>query len=430
MVAFAGAATGPAAYTLNTVATPHLGSIPTAGPVSSQGGPGGGTRGGFGPGGTDRDGAGFPGGTPPQGMGQTRPGGGMGEAGSASTAVVQLLQADQGSYRWAAATTGSQGAATYQLASGQPVMAIGGFTGSDPSPTLAQFQAWVAAGDVHYFVAGGGFGGGRGGQRHVLGDLDLGHPALHGHHRRRRHGLRPHEARVLTGRPPPAPRSPSPPMPRQRTAMTDLLLDPRPAARPAQVPPAGPRRRHGRRGRAGLQRGGRAAPLGRTAARLPRRRAPVRVPRHHRRQREHRRHLDGGAGAGRRAGPRPRRPPRRQGPRPRPQGGLGGVRRAGPGVHGRRPVHRPAGAAAAGGAADLGALRPRDRDAALPVQPGGPRAQARDHLPQLQPAAAGRSVGVLLGRAVRVQGDPAARSPATCCPWSRTTTGSSTPSCS
>ena len=41
-------------------------------------------------------------------------------------------------------------------------MAIGGFTGSDPSPTLAQFQAYVAAGDVHYFVAGGGFGGGGG----------------------------------------------------------------------------------------------------------------------------------------------------------------------------------------------------------------------------------------------------------------------------
>jgi hypothetical protein len=40
-------------------------------------------------------------------------------------------------------------------------MAIGGFNGSDPSPTLAQFKAWVAAGKIHYFIASGqgGFGG-------------------------------------------------------------------------------------------------------------------------------------------------------------------------------------------------------------------------------------------------------------------------------
>jgi hypothetical protein len=42
-------------------------------------------------------------------------------------------------------------------------MAIGGFNGTDPTPTLAQFQAYVAAGDIHYFIAGSrafGFGGG------------------------------------------------------------------------------------------------------------------------------------------------------------------------------------------------------------------------------------------------------------------------------
>ena len=45
-------------------------------------------------------------------------------------------------------------------------MAIGGFNGTDPSPTLAQFEAYVRAGKIHYFLAsgGGGFGGpGRGG---------------------------------------------------------------------------------------------------------------------------------------------------------------------------------------------------------------------------------------------------------------------------
>ena len=176
-VALAGAVTGPAAYTLNTVATPHTGSIVTAGPVSSTSGPGGGTRTGSGQGQTGRDGGTFPGGgTPPQGQvpaqGRTGQaaggGGGMGQSGTASTELVQLLQADAGSYRWAAATSGSQSAATYQLASEQPVMAIGGFTGSDPSPTLAQFQAYVAAGDVHYFIAGGGGGGGgRGGSSEI-----------------------------------------------------------------------------------------------------------------------------------------------------------------------------------------------------------------------------------------------------------------------
>ena len=34
-------------------------------------------------------------------------------------------------------------------------MAIGGFNGSDPSPTLAQFQQWVAEGKIHYFIAQG-----------------------------------------------------------------------------------------------------------------------------------------------------------------------------------------------------------------------------------------------------------------------------------
>ena len=44
-------------------------------------------------------------------------------------------------------------------------MAIGGFNGSDPSPTLAQFQQYVADGRIHYFIGGGigGPGGGMGG---------------------------------------------------------------------------------------------------------------------------------------------------------------------------------------------------------------------------------------------------------------------------
>ena len=58
---------------------------------------------------------------------------------------------------------GAQRAASLELASATSVIAIGGFTGSDPAPTLAQFQAFVAAGEVHYFIAGGNDGGPGGG---------------------------------------------------------------------------------------------------------------------------------------------------------------------------------------------------------------------------------------------------------------------------
>ena len=81
-------------------------------------------------------------------------------ASTPSAAVVTALKANASSYTWVAAAVGSQSAAGVQLATQQPVMAIGGFNGSDPSPTLAQFQALVSAGKIHYFLGGGGFGGG------------------------------------------------------------------------------------------------------------------------------------------------------------------------------------------------------------------------------------------------------------------------------
>jgi hypothetical protein len=42
-------------------------------------------------------------------------------------------------------------------------MPIGGFNGSDPSPTLAQFQQYVAEGKIHYFLGGGRMGRSMGG---------------------------------------------------------------------------------------------------------------------------------------------------------------------------------------------------------------------------------------------------------------------------
>jgi hypothetical protein len=190
---------GPAAYALDTVNTAHTGAIPSAGPatVGFGGGPGGG--GGFAgarPGGTQSGGTqpggtagtGFPGGQfggpggssgthagrtgrglggagATGGPGGTRgPGGGLGGNTQVSSALAKVLEQDASSYKWVAATEGSEEAAPLQLATGDAVMAIGGFNGTDPWPTLAVFKELVAKHEVHYYVGQGSqsFGGGHG----------------------------------------------------------------------------------------------------------------------------------------------------------------------------------------------------------------------------------------------------------------------------
>ncbi|MFF3502053.1 ArnT family glycosyltransferase [Streptomyces sp. NPDC003247] len=217
-VSVVAALAGPTAYTLSTVNSAHTGSIPTAGPSGASmmgGGRGGGPGGGGGMGGgmpgqqgqgQGQNGGGFPGGGFPGGGfpgggmpgqnqqngngttqnqqgqgqgqqgngfpgGQTGEGGGMGGGGAMGGLIngatvtdeaKKLLEADSDQYTWAAAAIGAQNAASYQLATGEPVMAIGGFNGTDPSPTLAQFKQYVADGKIHYFVSSGS-GGGMGG---------------------------------------------------------------------------------------------------------------------------------------------------------------------------------------------------------------------------------------------------------------------------
>ena len=194
------------AWALGTAATPHSGSIPTAvsgsdnagfstGSNSGPGGgmtgfPGAGGRTGEMPSGTRVGGTGeLPGGaggtdgeagTGAAGTGSAnkapsgeaggttgRPTGGAGFGGgtpggtSTSSALVKALE--KTTTRWAAAVISSQNATSLELASGgKAVMAMGGFTGSDPSPTLAEFEQWVKAGDITYYIAGGGMGGGGG----------------------------------------------------------------------------------------------------------------------------------------------------------------------------------------------------------------------------------------------------------------------------
>ncbi|MFL5798188.1 MAG: glycosyltransferase family 39 protein [Actinomycetota bacterium] len=179
---------GPAAYAVNTAFTPHAGAIPSAGPAVTSGsggfpGPGGGFAGG--PRGVFPGGfpgpppGGFTGGPPgtpgvgpaggtggaPGGIGQPGGLGGLLDSGTPDSALVRLLRRDASSFSWVAAMVGANGAAGVQLAVDEPVMAIGGFNGSDPYPTLPQFRTLVRQGRVHYFVGSGGFAGQRGGSQ-------------------------------------------------------------------------------------------------------------------------------------------------------------------------------------------------------------------------------------------------------------------------
>ncbi len=114
----------PTVYSVATATTPHGGAIPSAGPAR-HGGPGG---------------FGGPGGL----LASPHPG----------PALSATLAADTDDFTWAAAVIGSNNAAGYQLASGAPVMAVGGFNGTDPSPTLEEFKRHVADLQIHYFIGG------------------------------------------------------------------------------------------------------------------------------------------------------------------------------------------------------------------------------------------------------------------------------------
>ncbi|MGY4100167.1 glycosyltransferase family 39 protein [Nocardia sp. R16R-3T] len=192
VAAFAAAFTGlagPVAYSAQTISTGHEGGIVSAGPNVGRfgmfgpfpGGEGGfgGPRGGM-PGARNadgRNGAGFngargrqPGQTTMQGASEAAgnpmmggPAGGLLGASRPSAQVIAMLESNGSDYTWVAAATGSNSAAGFQLATELPVMPIGGFNGSDPSPTLDQFKQYVADGKIHYFIGSGNRGGEDGG---------------------------------------------------------------------------------------------------------------------------------------------------------------------------------------------------------------------------------------------------------------------------
>lgn len=153
-----------AAFSVSTAGTAHSGGVPTAVKTAKSGdmfgGPGG--REGKAPsgGGTKIE---LPAGVElPDGVSadDINAGKGPGEQ-KADPELIALLK--DTTTQWAAAVNGAQSQGSLQLNSGRPVIAIGGFIGTDPAPTLAQFQQWVKEGKVSYYVASGGFrpGGGK-----------------------------------------------------------------------------------------------------------------------------------------------------------------------------------------------------------------------------------------------------------------------------
>ncbi|GAC47941.1 ArnT family glycosyltransferase [Gordonia aichiensis] len=193
---------GPFAYTVDTISTAKQGSIISAGPRVEGGfGPGGGMRmgrAGFGgargmspmaggpgqpgqaaqqpgqpgqvgqqPGQPGQQGQMWQPGQSQNGTGSRSarggiggPGGGLLNGSKPSAQMLAMVNADAENFTWVAAAVGSNTASGYQLESGHSVMPIGGFNGTDPSPTLAQFQKLVEDKKIHYFIGGGGFPGG------------------------------------------------------------------------------------------------------------------------------------------------------------------------------------------------------------------------------------------------------------------------------
>lgn len=149
IMALVGSFGGTTAYSIATASIGHTGSIPTSGPTSS--GMGGGMPGAQGAGGATG------------GMGAA-PGGTASSTSTASSGESFASALSKTATKYSAATVGATTAADLMLSSDTEVLDIGGWQGSDPYPTLAQFQQMVKNGDITYFVAGMGGGGGMPGQ--------------------------------------------------------------------------------------------------------------------------------------------------------------------------------------------------------------------------------------------------------------------------
>jgi len=90
------------------------------------------------------------------------PGGGGPGMGEVSSQLTTYLKAHRDGATWLVAVTNAQSASSIILRTGLPVIAMGGFTGSDPAMTVTKLQGYVRAGKLHYVLTGGGGPGGGG----------------------------------------------------------------------------------------------------------------------------------------------------------------------------------------------------------------------------------------------------------------------------
>jgi 4-amino-4-deoxy-L-arabinose transferase-like glycosyltransferase len=146
---------GPFAYAISTVSRSVAGPLAAAGPAVAGGLPGmlgSGAAGAGNPGGF-----GLPGG-PRMPAGAGLPGGSGAEDLTVDQALLAYLQQHRAGAKYLVAVQGSSAAVPLILAAGEPVMAMGGFNGSDPAPTAAQLERMVAEGQIHYVLLGGLWG--------------------------------------------------------------------------------------------------------------------------------------------------------------------------------------------------------------------------------------------------------------------------------
>ncbi|WP_433347515.1 ArnT family glycosyltransferase [Microtetraspora malaysiensis] len=93
----------------------------------------------------------------PGGQGQTQAGGGGvrvvgGPAAELSPELIGYLRRTRGDARWLVAVSAAQQASEIILSTGEPVIAMGGFTGQDPAMTVAKLQEYIKNGELRYIL--------------------------------------------------------------------------------------------------------------------------------------------------------------------------------------------------------------------------------------------------------------------------------------
>jgi 4-amino-4-deoxy-L-arabinose transferase-like glycosyltransferase len=88
---------------------------------------------------------------------------GGGGRGGLDTQTLQWLIANRGNAQYIVAVSSAMSASSAIIETGEPIMATGGFSGSDPILNAESLAQLVKDGTVRFFITGGGMGGERGG---------------------------------------------------------------------------------------------------------------------------------------------------------------------------------------------------------------------------------------------------------------------------